>query len=257
MNFKRGMFHSQSNQKTWDKATKYSKKQFTVLNTSMLVASIGFMSIFLIGFLIRYLISNEIIGVVSVSTMIVFANIGIIVGTILSFVWCFRVYKASTFFALFTIILYCLSYGVGFGFLFYLLGYQDIMVAFLTVGLIFFGTFLISRVMSFKIAMKLGHIIFIASFVGMFVFLAMFLIGFFTPIFSFGNGIVYYVTIGLSGVLSILFLVYELWLAQNADKFISDSELSLKLGMFFGFQILVNLIQILFIIIRFLLLSRR
>ena len=249
MNFN-GMFQNKKSYSSYDKTFEYNKKQTSVLNTSMFTASIGFLSIFAIGFLSQYMLENS-TSYFQVETLNLISTFGIMIGFVLSLVWAFRVYKASTLFALTTVTLYCVSYGIGFGFLFYSLNQKEVLYIFAMVGAIFFGTFLVSKTLSIKAAMKLSKMLWIASLVAMvsYLFLSMFMFFSFYRSFT-TNYAIFLVTTGISGVLSVLYLVWSLWMAQNMDSFMQDSEMSKKLGLFIGFQILMNLVQLVILIAR-------
>ncbi len=258
MNYK-GMFNnSHASYSDYSSSFAYSKKQASVLSTSMLTASIGFIAIFAIGMLCQYFLTSNNSTALSIDLLYTISSIGILVGMVLSIIWCFRVYQASMGFALATIITYCISYGIGFGFLFVALELREIIFAFGMVGMIFLGTFLVAKGMSLKTALKLGKLVWISSIVAMFSFLIISMITLFTPIFSYGNArTIVLVTSGISGALSVMYLVWSMWSAQNMDNFIQDEQLSKKMGLFIGFQILVNLIQLVMVIIRLLLIFGR
>lgn len=234
---------------------KYSVKQMSVMTISLLTAGIGFLGTFLIGFLCQYLLSLSSNGIAE-STLYTVSSIGILVGSILAIIWCFRVYKASTGFAIATILTYCISFGIGFGFLFYAIDFKSILFAFGVVGLIFLGTFIISKIISFKVALSLAKILIVSAIVAIVVILVSNLVVFYTNIFSsFETSIqtariTILITTIVSGLLSIGYLAWNLWLAQNMDQFAGDANLSKKIGMFIGFQILVNLIQLVMLILR-------
>lgn len=258
MNYK-GVFSTSRTRGEYAKSYEYNKKQTKVLSTSMLTASLGFLAIFFIGFLSEYLIDQAINAgsVIDVSALYIVSTIGILVGVILSLVWSFRLYNASLLFGSIVITIYCLSYGIGFGFLFYALDLSEIMYAFATVAAIFLGTFLIAKVMSIKTALKLSKILFIATMVYLAAFFILLIVSFATTLIPGAYRTIILITTGISGFLSILYLTWSLWMAQNMDNFMNDEQLSRKMGLFIGFQILVNLIQLLILIIRLFLIFGR
>lgn len=249
MNY-RGVFNTNKTYNQYETSYAYTKKQTSVLNTCMLTAGIGFTAIFLIGKLCQYLLGN--ISYYDATMLQTVSSIGIIVGFVLSLIWCFRVHKASTLFALIVVSIYCISYGIGFGFLFVVLENQDIMFAFLMVGAIFILTFFISKAISFKTGMKLTKIIIVTSIVSLIAFALSWIISIFAPSLIF-NKTTFLITSGLSAVFSVLYLTWSLWQAQNMDNFIQDGDISKKIGLFFGFQILMNLVQLVLVILRLLL----
>ncbi|MDE5545259.1 MAG: hypothetical protein K2I76_01460 [Malacoplasma sp.] len=241
---------------------KYDKKQISVLNVGMLTAGIGFLYVAALGFLLEYLVFNPLLQNISYDNdylgtsyiVLTLAVVGLTIGSILSLVWSFRVYKASLAFAITTIFIYTTSYAVGFGSLFSYInwiydGLSLIMVAFALVGIIFLGTFAISKLLSIKSAITLSKLIF-ASFG---IALVAFLVVLFWSLFGMSQEayrVIILVTSGISCLLSVLLLAYNLWLAQNMDKFYLPNELNLKVGLYIGFQMLVNLMLLLWSILR-------
>lgn len=244
----------------------YSKHQLSALTRAMMVTGFGFLATFVIGILTEF-IASKIIGFTTISNidsisvndyfayMNVYTNliiatvIGLLVSVVLSLIWSFRVYKASTTFAAFTIAIYCLANGIGFGALFLLVDYWQIMFAFGILGLIFLFTFGIAKIISFKTALNIMKVTAIATIVYLVFVVIVSLLSVFvlsTDTFNY----LYLVIIAVSGLLSILYMVYELWLIQNLDKFYVEEELSRKLSIFMGFQVLVNLINLVWIILR-------
>ena len=63
----------------------YTKKQMSVLSTSMLTASIGFIATCLIGYLTQFVLTQYGDSIATTSLYII-SSIGIIIGTVLSFV---------------------------------------------------------------------------------------------------------------------------------------------------------------------------
>lgn len=236
----------------------YDKKQMSIMATSMLTAGIGFVATFLVGILCEYLLQVAVKNnsAIAVDTLYMISGIMLVVGTILAIIWCFRMYTASTFFAVTTIVIYCLSYGIGFGFLFYALDVASIIFAFGVVGIIFLATYLISKIVTIKAALTLAKILFISSIVALIVIFASNMIIFYTNILgSYGTAIktaqiTVAITTAITGVLSVLYLVWNLWCAQNMDQFIYDGNTSKKVGLFIGFQILINLVQLVMLILR-------
>lgn len=239
--------------------TQFNKHQVSSLTRAMMVTGFGFLATFLIGILIEYLIdySIKIGSITNINVLFSITAVGLIISFGLSIIWSFRVYKASTGFATTTIIVYCIANGVGFGSLFYLVEYWEIMMVFGVLGLIFLFTFGISKIISSKVVLSLMKIAFVATIVYLvFVLIVGLLSGFgLLSFFSFGYS--YLIIIAVSGLLSIFYLVYELWIIQNLDKFYLDNELTKKLSIFMGFQILMNLINLLWVFLRVFLLSRK
>lgn len=239
---------------------KYNKKQVSVMNIAMSTVGIGFIYLTALGFLLEYLVFLPMINngenASAANILIGFASIGILVGSIMSLIWTFRINKASTAFAVSTVFIYTTAYAIGFGSLFSLIQYQSgvngiplIMSAFGIVGFIFLGTFAITKLISLKGFVTLSKIVLVSSIFGFVAMLGLII----ASMFIFNSGTqrwVFVATIAISTILSILFLVYQLWCAQNMDKFYMDQESSFKMGLFVGFQILLNVTVLLFNILR-------
>lgn len=238
---------------------KYNKKQVSVLNIGMLTAGIGFLYLAALGFILEYNVFLNLAAQQGGADLILISlsSVGIIVGFILSLIWSFRVQKASIAFGIITILVYTTSYAIGFGSLFAYLnmvyGNESlllIMSVFGFVGLIFIGTFAVTKLMSLKTFINFSKIIMVASIIGIISLVVLLILSMFLV------GEAYRVTFIISSVvgiiMSVLFLAYDLWLAQNMDKFFMDDSINLKMGLFIGFQILMNIIILIFNLLRLL-----
>lgn len=232
----------------------YTTSQTRILSTSLFVAAVGFLLTFLIGLITQRLIVQfaQDQDTYSITALWAVTTIMFLIGTIMSFIWVFRVHKASTTFSLVTIGCYVIGYGISLGAFLFLLGYQDVMFAFLTVGLLLLVAFTISRALSFKAALNLRKFIIFGS-IGLLVsYLIMFPLSLIFSRVSGFNSTVYYVTLIFSGLLGFAFLVFNLWNAQKMDQFYIETNIRKKLALFIGFQILVSLLQLLFFMLRML-----
>lgn len=246
------------------KAKRYTKTQSKMTTIALLVAGLGFLFIGLLGIGFQKLISlaltnNSAIG----DTIWIIVGFSSILSIVLYFVWMFKVTNASLGFQLFTILLFCITNGYTFGALFIMVNASEIIIAFAGTGLTLIISYIVAKLMSFKAAMSLGRMIMIISFVYLGLIL-MSLIGsafsIFNP-FGFGLGYssffsqwIYSVTLAISGILSVLFITYNLWMLQNQDKFygeLSPKE-SRNIAIFFGFLILMNLLRIFYLLVSFL-----
>lgn len=235
---------------------KYSTNQMSSLTRAMMVTGFGFLGTFVVGLLSWLLIENMLksgnpwVQARNLDTMFIISGISLFVSVILTLIWSFRVYKASTAFATITIVLYCISNGIGFGFLFWAVELPEILIAFGMLGLIFLGTFGIAKIMSFKAAMSLTRILMIAMVIYMIATLTFMFLSLFGVLTSTTFEYIYLVVVAVSGLLSVLYMVYELWVIQNLDKFNMDEQLTKRLSIFMGFQVLINLINLLWMILR-------
>ncbi|MGL4616698.1 MAG: hypothetical protein ACRCUM_00505 [Mycoplasmoidaceae bacterium] len=247
-------YQTTNNQQTKNKL--YSKRQVSMLSNALFVAGIGFVFTALLGFLTSYLFRENSIGgefLYYIGGPLIFISL------ILSIVWQFRIEKASNFFMFFVVTLYCISNGIGFGSIFLALEMEQIMIAFGMTGFIFLGTFIVSKLMSFKAAMNLGKLLFISVIIyiiGSFVISlsSWFIIG--ASNTTYFNILIISTIVG--GLISVGYLAYSLWLIQNMDKFLtSDDDLRWKYSIFFGFILLINLISIVYRILQLILIFDR
>lgn len=242
----------------------YNKHQMSIMSWALSVAGFGLLAIGLIGFGFLELIKSASVNLEAARSLQIFVpivSICSILSFILCLVWCFKMQNASLIFQLLTLITYCVSTGFSLGGAFYYIEVPEIIFAFAITGLAFFLTFFIAKIMSIKSAMNLGKITMILFFVYLIlIFISIILNAFsFIPTISQGynsimNNWIYTIITSVSGVLTILFLIYNLWAIQNMDKFNNylDNKQIRNIGMFFGLMILMNLIRILFFIIRML-----
>ncbi|WP_129374570.1 Bax inhibitor-1/YccA family membrane protein [Malacoplasma penetrans] len=234
---------------------KYNKKQMSVLNIGMLTAGLGFLYVAAIGFILEYAVFLPLGNEISQVMLLSFASVGIIVGSIMSMIWAFRVHKASLAFGLITILIYTTAYGIGFGSLFAYLQQQFenqglllIMSVFGIVGLIFIGTFAVVKLMSLKAFVTFSKIVMVASIFGFIAMMGLIIASIFLVGEAYRTIAIVVSVIGI--LMAVLFLAYDLWLAQNMDKFYVEEGMNAKMGLFIGFQILINLIMMLFYLLR-------
>ena len=241
---------------------KYNKKQASVMTVGMLTAGIGFLYLAALGFILEYTVFLNIDAQEAITTLSAIASIGIIVGIILSLIWAFRIYKASLAFGITTIFIYTTSYAIGFASLFALLNYLYgneslllIMSVFAFVAFIFIATCAVTKLMSLKSFITFTKIVSIASIIGLISLVILMLVGSFVMGEAYKT--VFLICSAISIVLSVLFLAYDLWLAQNMDKFYMEDGLNVKVGLFIGFQILMNIVILIFNILRIFAISWR
>ena len=243
---------------------KYTKKQASVLTVSLLTAGIGFLYVAVLGLLLEYLVFNPILlnpdatigQLTAANAILTIASVGIIIGIIMSFIWSFRLYKASLAFGIVTIFIYASSFAVGFGSLFSYIeaisdekGLSIIMSAFGLVGVIFLGAFAVAKLLSIKGIITLTKLIIATSAIAFVAYLAFMIWALIGMQASYARTVSLIIN-GLFCLLSIFLLVSNIWKAQNMDKFYLPNELNAKMGLFIGFQILVSLITILYTILR-------
>lgn len=242
----------------------YNKHQMSIMSWALSVAGFGLLAIGLIGFGFLELIKSASVNLEAAKSLQIFVpivSICSIVSFILCLVWCFKMQNASLTFQLLALITYCISTGFSLGGAFYYIEAPEIIFAFAITGLAFFLTFFIAKIMSIKSIMNLGRITMILFFVYLILIFVSIILNAFSFIPTIGQGYnsimnnwIYTIITSVSGILTILFLIYNLWAIQNMDKFNNylDSKQIRNIGMFFGLMILMNLIRILFFIIRML-----
>lgn len=240
----------------------YSKHQMSIMSWALSVAGFGLLAIGLIGFGFLELIKKASTNLEAERALQIFVPI-IVICSVLSFVlcliWVFKMQNASLFFQLFTLIVYCSSTGFSLSGMFFYLNAPEIIFAFAITGLAFFLTFFIAKIMSLKTAISLGKIMMVLMIVYFVLIIISILTSFFSFIPTIGtnynsiiNQWIYVIITFVSGILTVLFLLYNLWTIQNMDKFNSNLESKeiRNIGMFFGFMILMNLVRILFFVLR-------
>ena len=234
----------------------YSQKQTKALTTAMLVASIGFMVTCALGWGLSFLwehldpfnfepVYYQLIAISSVS---------LIATMILSIVWSFKWDKWSVGAGVGVISLYCLAESIGFSSLFVILEVKALLSIFGLVGFMLLGTYGISKVVSAKGILTLTKLIFFLF--GFYIIgsLLLFMTGFFV---NSGFNTLWILMSFVGGLLSVFYLIYEFWMLQRMDEFFTDSEIKTKLAVFFGFQILIDLVSLVWQLARIFLLTNR
>lgn len=233
----------------------YSKSQRSMSSIAMLTASIGFLLTCLIGYLVSLLWEkldygnyyDKMQAASNLRNLYIISTIGIFVSVIMTIIWNFKRGSASYTFAFISLTIYCLSQGIGFGSLFYVFDVREILLIFGMVGFILLFCYISSKVTSEKIAMSLGKI----SFFGFIGYLLASITILIISLFVVKNE--YYRTVMListfvGGLLSLFYIVYLFYQLQRTEEFlIDDVKLRRKIAIFYGMQILV---QILFMIWR-------
>lgn len=243
----------------------YTKTQTSMVTTALLVAGLGFLATGLIGLGFLQLLKQIESGNQNAESIFdvfwALTGVSALVSVVLYFVWMFKVRTASLGFQILTISLFCISNGFTFGGLFYLVHVQDIIIAFSATGLILIIAFVVAKMMSNKAAFSMMKIMMIMLGVYFALVLGSLLMSLFAPPFSFQfngdksnevlNKWIGTIVIAVSGILSLLFLTYNLWMIQRMDQFretIGVKE-SRNIAIFFGFMILMNLLRIFYLVI--------
>lgn len=226
----------------------YTKSQSRTLSTALLTAGIGFLVTCLVGYLFSYLILsvNQ-----SEFTLLGMAGGGLLIAFVLALVWSFNVEKWSINAGIAITTLYAVCEGIGFGSLFVFLQAREIMIIFGLVGFILVGSYCVSRILTAKGAMtlwKLATVLFVVYIVGaLIVLLSTLFSGISEDTLKFYN-----ITCFVGGLLSVFYIIYNLWAAKNLDVWLQDDQLKTKWGLIIGFNILMNLINLVWTLARFL-----
>lgn len=237
--------------RTQTSVKEYSQTQKSMVTTAMLTAGIGFLLTCGIGYLVSLLWEkigygnyyDAYVAAQQLNTLYIVSSIGILVSMILSFVWMFKMSNASYGLAFTTISIYCLSQGVGFGSLFYVFDVREILLIFGIIGFILFSMYAMSKVISAKTALTLGKISIYGFISYMIVVLILTLVSMFLTSGTLQT-IMLVVTFA-GGLLSLIYLIYIFWALQRTNEFLQgDETLRKKVAIFYGFQILIELIAL-------------
>lgn len=241
----------------------FSKFQFSMLSRALLVASVGLALTCGIGYLLAYIYTttNFLSLSYGYSALTSLSTIFLLLSVILSFVWMAKIHTASNFLSYFTILIFCISNGIGFSSLFYLLDVQELVMIFGTAAIIFFGTWFLTSIASIKFMMSLGKILIVSTIVYLLFNFMMFMFSWFN-IFGIRTASfewIYIITTAVSGLLSIGYLAFSIFNIQKMDEFLAheDNTIRNKYAMFFGFTILMNMISIIWTLARLFLIFGR
>ncbi len=228
----------------------YSQKQSKAITTSMLVAAIGFVATCVLGYAFSFL-WESMYGVIN--RLYIISGIALLATLILSIVWTFKIDSWSIGAGIGVVSLYCLAESVGFSSLFVAFNVREILIIFGLVGFILIGTYCVSRVVSAKGALTLWKVTWTLTIFYMIASLIVTL----STLFLKGISLQMMLIISfVGGLLSVLYLVYEFWSIQRIDEFVEDSEMKTKLAIFYGFQILIDIIALIWRIARLYLVMR-
>lgn len=247
----------------------YVKNQMSMMSIALLVAGIGFLVTGLIGFGFSILMENVMQDAVqwenTYNALVAVVAICSIISLVMYFVWIFRIQKASLGFQIFCISLYCITNGFTFGGIFYFVEAPEIVIAFAATGLVLLISYIVGRIMSVKVGFALGKIIMVICIVYLIVTLIVMIMSIFSvlPSMNTYNSVldqwIYPIVIGISGILSVLFLTYSLWALKNMDQnkeYLTQKE-ARNIAIYYGFIILMNLIRIFYLVIQIIGRSRR
>ena len=227
---------------------KYSKNQLKLSSIAYLTTGLGLLTTFLVALGFAVVFENATTEVRD--NLSIVATFSLLLSLILSIVWQFRVMKAGMGFRLFTILIYCLANGIGFGSLFAVIDNTEIVAAFGITAAVCAICYFVSRFLTEKAAMTLSKLIMVMF--GVYFVIAI------TTFFSWTLGVQGGFTgnvleIGIAVLVPMILLLaitFQMWNISRMDQFINDSEQSMAYGMFLGFMLLMMIIQITWQILR-------
>jgi len=245
------------------------KKQYSVLSKSLLIAGVGFILIFAFSFGLYQLLwqkmgyttnNNVIISLYAVSILMLLATI------IMAMIVVPRIMKVKLGSIIALTTLYGLANGISFGVLFYAVqttsGVQDnfnvggLCWCFLIAGGIFLLTGFIGTLLSVRFTLSLGKFLMIATLIYFVAFLVIVILSICGVVVT---DKVFLAIYGIWGFLMCLYVMLDFSMIKKSQPFISMQEDSIqtKFVWMFGFMLLVDLIQLVWVAIRIYLITRR
>lgn len=171
----------------------------------------------------------------------------IFVSFIIRIVWTFKVFTASKTFIYINYAVYVVAQGLGFGILFTTWKAQEILIVFGVAGFLF-G---IMALAGWK-AKRLENLTYflIAGTIAMMVLGLFSMILFFTGVYSEPLIFVYFL---LAGFLTLGYIVFDVAMLRRYASSINaygDSEMEFRIASFFGFRLLTDLVNLIYILLR-------
>jgi len=203
-------------------------------------------------------------GGMKMITKLSFAAFGlIIISSVTSIIWAFRMMKASKVFIFVNYAVYIAANGISFGFLFLTMNAMELVSIFAIAG----GIFIVMAAVGYfsKDLSGMGRYLFFGSiFIGIIaiVNLGLTLGGVWNSSYSHGTTpwLVQIMWIG-TGLLMMGFTAFDVWrlkkLSAWAEANGSDSEMNFRLTAFFGFRLLTDLVGLIWTVARIYMASRR
>ena len=187
----------------------------------------------------------------------------IIISSISSLIWAFRVMKASKTFIFLNYVVYIIANGISFGFLFLTMAAMELVSIFGIAG----GIFVVMAAVGYfsKDLSGMGRYLFFGViFIGVIalVNLILTLTGVWNKSYSHGTTpwLVEIMWIG-TGILMMGFTAYDVWRLKRMSEWAKasgmDKETSFRLTAYFGFRLLTDLVGLIWTVARFYMSSRR
>lgn len=238
----------------------YTKSQATLLTKSMLIAGIAFLIIGAASFGFSRVFQNYTAGE-NITTGLAIFIVSLLAGIIVSLLWSANMMKnGSVGLTILCYAIYILTTSIAFGWLF-ALGFQNseaywLPVMFAVVGGIMLIAAMIARVMSVNGLLTMGKIM-AATAIVMGIFFLIFFVLLFVIIFApsgvgnvLGNAICTGVMMGMS-VFAFIYIIADIWMIGKASEFADTTgqEYPAIVTWYFGFKLLTDLVNILFIVL--------
>ncbi|MDR2567924.1 MAG: hypothetical protein LBC44_01285 [Mycoplasmataceae bacterium] len=253
-----------------------TQKRSSLLSRSLIVAGVCFLAIFAFSWILYFILNNVLdLSADSAGTTIIIlyavAAVLIIVSFIMSMVVWAKINTVRIGTIITTIVFYSVAEGIGFGILFFAIGLsteaseimRDVMLLFLAGGLIFAITGIIGTMLSKKATIGLGKFILIATIAYIVIMLITFIVVIVAA--AVGNGAILdalnsnaflFLIFGFEGILFILYIAFDFSSIKKSEAFI-NSELSFRYSLIFGYKLLIDLIGLIWVLIRIFLATRR
>lgn len=187
--------------------------------------------------------------VASTLTRVSFAAIGLIfVSGIMRIVWWFRFNKASKTFIYVNYVIYIVAQGLGFGILFTTWRAQEIMTVFGISGLAFLAMAWAGYIA--KDLSKMAPFLIIGSLFMMIITIPMLIMSFMIDL----DGLWFAWTIGI-GILTLMYTMFDVWQLKKTSEFMtaqngSDELTEFRIVSWFGFRLLTDMVQLVWVMVR-------
>lgn len=234
----------------------YNKSQFSLLTKAFAVAGLAFLLICGIGFGFGQLINSQRDWIAAnnvTDALWATSFILLMISSVLTIVWCFKLGNASKAFVFMTYAVYIIGWGCSFGIIFALLRVWELASIFGIVGGIMLLMSIIGLCLKDKQAfslMKAMMIVIFASFMFMMVgSIFMFISLFLAPAWLWDW--YYFLSWIITAIISCMVIIFTVYQLNNMNEFYNltdNNQLKFNLVMFFGFRILSSLVQIFYLV---------
>ncbi|GMO14382.1 MAG: hypothetical protein Ta2E_04670 [Mycoplasmoidaceae bacterium] len=242
------------------------RKQYSVLSKSLMIAGIGFILMYAFSMvlfeILKYTLKdgkND-----NILTILYVVSIVLIISTLVMSLFTMRGIEKTKLSSLITMIfMYGIGNGISFGILFYAIslsqstiGMTDVMLCFLITGFIFGVVGSLGTLLSVKFTMTLGKFLMYATLAFLVAFLVLSILSFTTPLITNKISLLIW---AVWGVLIIGYIMYDFSIIKKSQSFVEmlDQQSQTKYVWLFGFMLFMNLIQLLWLVLRVMLATRR